>query len=290
MFPLMAIGPALSLAGGLFGSRPSYGSAGDLSAARGYMGQEAGIGRQYGQQSQDALNEYGTDNAGYRQAAGAYGNYLKQDPFTDSYDTAQLAGATNGAAQSYQRANANLSANMASRGLTDSSEMAGGLAGIGAAQAGSMATTQNALAMNRIAQRRQNLATLTGLTGGMANTDYSRGMGALGAQEGIDSHLAGMSLGMGEREQGMELQQGSLLRSAMGAGASGIANAYGYQQWNQEHPGGFSGMFPMGSGQGGGAGGGAGGDPTTPGGMLGLMDNWNRSGSNGAGQAFSLGF
>jgi len=225
------IGGAIGALGGLFGGSQTkdFGSSGDLSAGRGQLGNLGSLGGQYGNLAQQDMGAYGSANGQYQNALQGQENYLKADPYTDQYSTAQLANATSGTAAAYQRAHANLQASMGASGLGggDSSMLSGGQASIEAGQAGNMAQAQNSLAMNRISQRAQNLSALTNLTGGVANTDYSRGIGAMGAQEGIDQNLANSYLGLGGQELGMEQNYQAQQRQAMASGLGGLGQAVG---------------------------------------------------------------
>ena len=245
----------------LFGKSKDYGSAGDLSAGRGYLSQEGGIGSQYGQQAAGALSNYGTDNGAYRGATQNYANYLSQDPYTDSYSTARLAAAGAGSSDAYSRARANLQSTASGMGLGGgaSSMLSGGLAGIDAAQAGQLSGQQNSLALQAIAQHRQNLGQLTDLYGGMAGTDYNRGMGALGAQQGVDQSLAGNYLGLGQQEQGYEMNAQNQQNQAFGSALGSLGSLYG----SSKGYGAMGGYGGNSGGNTGGAGGGLGGfDPT----------------------------
>ena len=225
------IGGAIGALGGLFGGsqNKSYGSSGDLSAGRGQLGQLGQLGNQYGDIARQDMGAYGSANNQYQSALQGQENYLKADPYTDQYSTAQLANAASGTASAYQRAHANLQASMGANGMGggNSSMLAGGEAGIEAGQAGTIAQDQNNLAMNRIGQRAQNLSALTNLSGGVANTDYSRGMGAMGAQEGVNQNLANSYLGLGQSELGMEQNYQAQQRQAMASGLGGLGQAVG---------------------------------------------------------------
>lgn len=211
----------------LLGGAKKYGADADLSAGRGYLGQEGGIANTYGGLGASALSQYGTDNGQYRSALGGYEDYLKQDPYTDNYSTAQLARATEGTTQAYTRARANLAAAAAGTGQGGgaSSMLAGGEQGINTAAAGQVAGQQNALGMARIAQHGQNLAQLANLTGSVANTDYGRGVNAYGAQLGVLGHLGGEYLGLGQNERSMEMQSQAQADSSL-YGLAGAAGSY----------------------------------------------------------------
>jgi len=214
----------------LFGGKSNdYGSVADMSAGRGYLGSLAGIGGQYGSQAASALGNYSADQGQYRGALGQYGQYLQQDPFTDARSTADLARAGVGSASAYQRARANLMASGAASGTggAGSSSLMGGLAGIDSAQAGQIAGAQNTQAYNQIQQHHANMQALMGLYSGAANEDYSRGMGALGAQQGVDQSLASQYLGMGEQERQMQMQQQAQQNQAFGGALGGLASLYG---------------------------------------------------------------
>jgi len=225
------IGGAIGALGGLFGGSQTkdFGSSGDLSAGRGQLGNLGALGTQYGNVAQQDMGAYGAANGQYQGALQGQENYLKSDPYTDQYSTSQLARATSGTAAAYQRAHANLQAEAGGSGLGggNSSMLAGGQASIEENQAGNMAQAQSNLAMNRISQRAQNLSALTDLTGGVANTDYNRGMGAMGAQQGVESNLANSYLGLGQNEQNLELGYQEQQRQAMASGMGGLGQAVG---------------------------------------------------------------
>lgn len=221
-------GLGLGLLGGLLSKNRNPGAQ-SFAQQSNYLGQEAGLAPQYGQQAQQSLGEYGSDNGAYRSAAGAYGDYLKQDPYTDAYSTEQLNNATAGGRAAFQGAQAHLTSSLAQRGLDTgaggmaSSALSGGLAQMDQAHAGSLAQAQNQLAMQRIQQRRQNMGALTNLYGGMAGQDYSRGMGALGAQGNILGNVAGGYGQMGAYQN----SQAQMQNQQLGAGLSGLGGILG---------------------------------------------------------------
>ena len=216
---------------GLFGGGDSkdYGSSGDLSAGRRYLNQENALGGQYGNLSSQAMGQYGADNGQYRSAAGNYANLLQQNPYTDQYSAAQLAQSGAGTSAAYSRARANLQANAAGMGLGGGggSALSGGLAGIDASQAGTLSGQQNQLALQAIAQHRQNMGQLTDLYGGIAGQDYGRGTSALGAQEGVDRSLAGSYLGLGDQERNMEIGYQQQMNQATSAGLGSLGSSLG---------------------------------------------------------------
>lgn len=211
----------------LLGGAQKYGADADLSAGRGYLDAQGGIARKYGGLGDAAMTQYGADSGTYRSALTGYENYLKADPNTDNYSTAQIARSTEGTTQAYTRARANLAASaaMSGQGGGPSSLMAGGEQGINTAAAGSLASAQNAYSRDAIARHGQNLATLANLTGGVANTDYGRGLSAYGQEEGIDSRLSGAYLGLGQNERQMEQQSQQQADSSL-YGLAGAAGGY----------------------------------------------------------------
>lgn len=145
--------------------------------------------------------------------------YLQTDPYTSQYGARQVAGATAGNTAAFQAARSNLSASLARRGLTDSSQLAGGLAGIDSAQAASTAGAQNQLAQAAIRNQGQRISALTALRGGLANQDYARGAGLLG-------NVASNYLNIGNQERGLDMNAQGAQNSLIGGGAGMIAGAY----------------------------------------------------------------
>ena len=197
-------GPWIAGAGALlslFGKKkdptqdPNY-----LAAMQALQAQQA-LRNQYTGQASQAGDEYAQDNTGYRKSVDDEAAYLQRDPNTDQHDAAYLAQATVGGAQANQRADANLTANLASRGITDSSQMVGGLAQDAEARATQQAQAQNALADSKIRQAQQNRTGLMSLLGGEANQDYGRQQTALGHAGALDSALYSDNLTLAGQNQ-----------------------------------------------------------------------------------------
>jgi len=96
----------------------------------------------YGNQAQGDYNKY---NQQSQRAIGDYADLLRQNPYTDQYSTNQLGAMTAGVNGDAQAAQSNLAAQLAQRGISDSSALTGGLTAI--------ANNRN----NAIAGARQNL-------------------------------------------------------------------------------------------------------------------------------------
>lgn len=215
------------LLGGLLSKPKKYGSAADVAAGRTNLQNQANIGAQYGSLATGALNNYGTDNAGYRGAVKSEADYLREDPFTDSRDAADLATATNGSIQAGQRASSGLTTSLARRGFDPNSSMlAGGLTSLAGQQEATVAGAQNQLANRKIATRQANMGALTSLLGNESGVDYSRGTSALNAQDSIDGSVGRTYLGLGQQEQGQEAQAEAQRNQQIYGGASGLATAY----------------------------------------------------------------
>ena len=226
------IGGAVSAAGaveGLLAKPANYGSQQDFNSGRQYLSQLSGIGSQYGSQASNAFNDYSADNGQYRGAVQNYGQYLSQNPYTDTRNTADLARATTGSADAYSRARANLAASGAAAGVggAGSSSLMGGMAGIEAGEAGSLAGAQNTQAYNQIQARQANMQALVGLYGGQAGQDYSRGTQALGAEQGVDSGLASTYLGLGQTEFGEEQNMDAQQRQATSGALGNLGSLFG---------------------------------------------------------------
>jgi len=224
---LDGVGAIAGMFGG--GGHADFGSSGDLSAGKSQLNNLSGLAGQYGSQAQNAFNSYGSDNNAYRNASGNEAALLSANPYTDAFSTAQLAASGAGSSAAYSRARANLQATAAGMGLGGGagSMLAGGQAGIDASAAGQISGQQNQLALQAIAQHRQNLGQLTNLYGGMSGTDYNRGMGALGGQTGIDSGLASSYLGLGQNELNMEQNLDAENRQATSSAFGGLGSILG---------------------------------------------------------------
>lgn len=252
---MAALGGA-QIIGGLLGRghNPYSGqSTADLSAGRGYLGQLAGIGGQYGQAAAQQMGDYGADNGAYRSALGNEEQHLQTNPYTQAYGASQVANAAGSTTQAFNAARAHLTASLAARGMGQSGSMAGALSGLDSREAGAQAGLQNGLAQQAVANQGQRMAALTGLTGGAAGQDYARGMGALGAQGGIDSGLGNSYLGLGQQEQNLGLEYQGAQNSMIGSGASMLGQA-AYWQHPMSNP-----YASMSTGMGGTGGMGAGG-------------------------------
>lgn len=211
------------LIGGILSKPKKYGSAADMAAGRAALTNEAGIGSEFGSLAKGALNNYSADNAGYRSAVTDETNYLKADPFTDTRDAADLAQATRGTTQAFQRGDANLTASLARRGFDPTSSMAaGGLASLAGQEAATVAGAENDQAYRKIATRNNNRNALMSILSGESATDYGRGVSALGNENSIDSSLAHTHLGLGQQEQAQEAAAEAARNQQIYGGATGL--------------------------------------------------------------------
>lgn len=223
----LALG-GLSIAGGLFGGHKNYGSGADFGQGRNDLGKMGAVGGQYGDLAQGALTDYAGDNAGYRNAVGDESRYLRTDPLTDGNVTGQVARATAGTTDHFNAARASLSSDLARRGLTDSSQMAGGLAGIASAQAGTVSGAQDAVATQALALHAARLHANAALMGGVAGQDYGRGMANLGAEAGIYGNLGSTYMNLGRGEQGQEMAANGAANGMIGQGAGILAGGFAH--------------------------------------------------------------
>lgn len=227
MDPLsLALGGA-SIIGGLLGGHKDFGSAGDFGQGRNFLGKMGAVGGRYAGLADGALTDYAGDNAGYRNAVGDESRFLRTDPLTDSAVTGQVARMTAGTTDHFNAARASLSSDLARRGLTDSSQMAGGLAGIASAQAGTVSGAQNAVTTQALAQRAARMQANTSLMGGVASQDYGHGMQNLGAEAGVYGNLGNTYMALGRGEQGQEMAAQSAANGMIGQGAGILAGAFG---------------------------------------------------------------
>ncbi len=218
------VGPATTLIGLLGGSnQPDPTKDPNYQAAQRMLSLQQALGGQYGNEASAAGGQFAAYNPQYLSAVNNEASYLKTDPYTDSVDANALNGATSGAVQAYQRGNANLTDSLASRGITDSSEMAGGLTGNADALAAQQASAENALADQKIATANQNRNALIGLLGGVANTDYARENAAMGAEGGVNNSVYNDYMNQEKTDLGLQQQaneQRSGLLSTLGSGIS----------------------------------------------------------------------
>lgn len=227
------VGPAISILGGLFGggSQVSPQATADAASSRQYLNNQAAVGQQYKTLSDYNNQNYMTDDPAMRTATQNEINYLGQDPNTSQADAQYLASAGAGQQAAYQQAGANLSASLGARGFTgDNSLLTGGLASIDQAQAAANANAANSLAQHQITQADQNRRGIISLQQGLDNTDYSRDTGALSAQNGIDSSLAGSYRSLASYEQGQQNaqnQQDSNLWGGIGTAVGGALDNSG---------------------------------------------------------------
>jgi hypothetical protein len=221
------IGPATSLLGLLGGGPKPLDPTQDpnYQKAQGYLGLQDALRGKYSDQADAAGQQYGQYNPQYLSAVNNQANYLKQDPYTDAYSANALAGATQGSAQAYQRANANLTASLASRGITDSSEMAGGLAGNAQAYAGNEAAAQNNIAQQKIGVADAHRNALISLMGGVANAGYGRQQAAQSNEGNLDRSLYGDYTNQANADFGRQTAANNQRNSLISGLGSGISDA-----------------------------------------------------------------
>ncbi len=258
--PVAAIGPAIGLLGGLFGKKSNNQASGYYGQASGAYNREGQIGNQIGANGAQAMGSFNTYDPQYQGAVNARAAYLKTDPYTDTRDSADLNRATAGLNHQYDTAGANLSADMARRGLDtgdggQNSMLAGGVASLLASKASAHAGAQNAQAYNQIAQRNSNSQQLVGLLGGAADGYYSRGAQAQTEDANIQGNVAGGFNNMGNASLAQNNFENGQANAVMGQ----AGNSLGYLLGRGKTPmggGGFGGFGGFGGGYGGGYGGG----------------------------------
>lgn len=190
-----ALGAAGALAGGLSESKaPSNPYSGREVEAANKLGD---VGAADAALTHSAQQGYDAFNPQYKDAANSYADYLKQDPYTDSYSTAALGKATAGTNAAYNAAQSNLYASNAARGLSnDSSGLQGGLASIEAGKAGQVAGAQNNLALQKVADHQRNLGMLADFLHGARNDERGAVQAGNAAQAGIAGEQASIYSGL----------------------------------------------------------------------------------------------
>lgn len=229
---LGVLGATGLLGGGGTVTNPYSGQAnGNYTNAGDAAGDASGAGRTLANTGESALGEYndfaptemGTTSDALR--------YLSESPYDDTYDQAQLSKATQGNIIAGGSAKMNLAEALGARGVLSpggaSSEYAGGVAGIDAANAGTLAQGQNNVALSAIAQRRQNLMDAHQLAADQASSLFSRG--AQGTQGGASALTSAGGLydttGNDWLNEGQEqIQNTQNSNNASAAGWAGLAN------------------------------------------------------------------
>ena len=218
--------------GGLFGGGGGHG--GDK-----YRGSEvdnlrrlSGVGDQYSRYADTNLKNYYKRSGQADAATDSLAAYLQQDPNTNTHDAAWLNQALAGSSSANQSAAAQMTARNGASGLVTadsgpgSSTAAGQNVALAAMQSNNVANAQNALAANKIAQRRTNMNDLVSLLTGARNTAGSSAMGGLQGESGVYDDLASRygSLAdyMDKRKSAEQAQQGQQI----GQFASMIASLF----------------------------------------------------------------
>jgi hypothetical protein len=169
------------------------------------MARQSAVRSQYGSLADSGRSLYSTGDAGYRTAASRYDDYLRDDPYTDSYSAQALARATAGTESAYQGARARLATDLARRGLSpESGAGIGGAASIENARAGMMAAAYGDLAQRKIAERERRQQELLALFEGMRGAGLGQTTGALSAMDNIDRGQASMYADFGANAMARE--------------------------------------------------------------------------------------
>ena len=141
-----------------------------------------GAGQDLASTGENALSEYNQFAPQANQATENELNYLETNPYTDTYSQAKLAQSTGGAMQGYAQAKSALASQLGQRGMASpggtSSLLTGGDAGIDASEAGTLANNQNAIALQAIQNRANNLGLANQVANQHAQQVYQQGTGA----------------------------------------------------------------------------------------------------------------
>ena len=155
-----------------------------------YMNALQSLGYNIGGQSSLAQNNYNSANAGANNAIANYSKYLTTNPGTDQADAEAIAKAEQGASEAGVKAKANLSQDLAQRGVSPGSSIGvGGMANIDESLAANDANIRAARGEQETAQHNANLATNAELLSNAANTQFGRYDTLTGQQVGIDQGL-----------------------------------------------------------------------------------------------------
>lgn len=222
MNPLFSIGSSVLGGGlsGLFGGkRASIGSDWLGSAVTGLRG----AGSQYQglfNRGQDLSN---LGYAGYADQLARVKQLLQTDPYTDQYRTGQINQATQGVGNAFQGAQANLTGDLAQRGLSDSGLMAGGLASLEGARAGALAAPMVQVGQDATAQRQQQMLQLLGLLDQTQQQGNQLQMGATQGQAGVYGQIGGIGQGQAQRDQ----EDYQNYQNTLGSFGQGLGQAFG---------------------------------------------------------------
>jgi len=159
---------AIPLIGGLFGSKKPKPSAAEQAQAQ--LAQEqadqARLMRGYGM---TAENDYAVADRTAQRGIADYAALLGTDPYTDQVKAREIGNMTSGVNNAYLSGKANLSSDLAARGISDSSALTGGLTGIENARSGAISgALQNVNSeedANRYSRAQQLAALLAGNAG-----------------------------------------------------------------------------------------------------------------------------
>jgi hypothetical protein len=200
------------------------------------IGAQTGIAGQYGSLASQNLGQYQGYDKLAQGANTAYDNYLSTDPRTDQRFSELVARGIGNSPNQYAKASANNLVNMYSRGL-DTPE-SGGASSVGASTQAYLSSQQalqaqqaKANAANQLqAEYGTRLGQRSNFNNGLASQAYSRGVGALGAQNSIYGQQYGEYSGIAGAYNGMA-SQARQRQSADNAEITGligdVAGAYG---------------------------------------------------------------
>jgi hypothetical protein len=227
---------------GVLGALGAFGGAGNVTNP--YAGQatsafgnattnaglETAAGEDLTNTGEQTLSQYGAFQPQADQATENELAYLNTNPYTDTYSQAQLSHATGGAMQGYAQAKSALASQLGARGIggPGSSALAGADAGIDAAEAGTLAGNQNAIALQAIQQRGQNLGLANQVAAQHSGSLFSQGTGATEAGAGEEGQAGQIydQAGMGYENLGQQQIQdtinGNNGASSAWAGLAGI--------------------------------------------------------------------
>lgn len=187
-----------------------------------------------------ANNTYNTFSPQANQATQAEADYLAQNPYTNVVNEALVNRATAGTTAAYQQARAQLAAQNAARGFggAPSGLLTGGNAAIDAAEANTLGTANNEMAMNEIADLGNRMSQRTDLLTNAANQGFTGASNAYGNAGRMYGDVADTYAQAGQQQEADQMtqqeQQGQML-SSLGEGL-GMAFAPQPKANNQADP------------------------------------------------------
>lgn len=193
-----AIGLGGSLLGNLFGQKPKQSQAErDQGQIAAQQRQLASMLQGYGTQ---AHSQYQNADADAQRQLGMYADLLRQDPNTDQARAMAIGNATAGSNRAFEAGKSDLSAELARRGIDDSSATTGGITALEGQRAGAISNATNDRLQQEQADRYARAGQLTSLLQGNASNYNNIASNDLGMASNGNTSAYGMYGGLAGAE------------------------------------------------------------------------------------------